>query len=156
MKLYELVIVLHPSLSTEDSNDLTAKIEWLFPKGIKHKDDIGYQTVYNVHGVAKGSKAYFISYLLEVDPSVLPEAKQKLRLMKGLIRTLFLARNAKNPFHDFAKLSEQFAEKVATVSAKDKKWSRSRKGPDAKQAAEVKEVEIVVEDNETAADPVEE
>ncbi len=48
MKSYELIIALHPSLSTEDSQDLVAKVEALFPEGVKNKDEIGYQTVYNV------------------------------------------------------------------------------------------------------------
>jgi hypothetical protein len=40
MKLYELIIALHPSLSTEDMNKLIASIEDLFPHGVKEKDDI--------------------------------------------------------------------------------------------------------------------
>ena len=41
MKLYELIIALNPALSTEDSKELTDKVEGLFPLGIKQKDDIG-------------------------------------------------------------------------------------------------------------------
>lgn len=37
MKLYELIIALHPSLSTEDTQDLVAKVKALFPAGIKIK-----------------------------------------------------------------------------------------------------------------------
>ena len=82
MKLYELIILLNSSLSTEDSNTLIDKVEALFPGAIRKKDDIGYQTVYNVEGIKKGGKGYFISYLIEVDPQSLPVIRQKMTLLK--------------------------------------------------------------------------
>lgn len=154
MKLYELVIVLHPSLSTEDCQTLINKVEALFPDGVKQKDEIGYQTVYNVKKVVKGGKAYFVSYLLHIDPTILPDVRQKLSLMKGLVRTLFLSTTAKIPFHTFADLNTAFAERVAAVAAKDKKGSKSRKSVTevvaSSETKDLEDVEVVIEDDESA------
>ena len=154
MKLYELVIVLHPSLSTEDSQDLVSKVEALFPGGVKQKDEIGYQTVYNVKGIAKGGRAYFVSYLLHIDPTILPDVRQKLSLMKGLVRTLFLSTTTKVSFHTFDDLNTAFAEKVAAVAAKDKKGSKSRKSVAEvvadSETKDIEGVEVVIEDDESA------
>gem|GEM_PF-287589 len=151
-----MVIVLHPSLSTEDAQDLIGKVEALFPGGVNQKDEIGYQTVYNVKGIVKGGKAYFVSYLLHIDPTILPDVRQKLSLMKGLVRTLFLSTTAKVPFHTFDDLNTAFAEKVAAVAAKDKKGSKSRKSVVEvvanTETKDLEDVEVVIEDNDESAE----
>ena len=126
MKLYELVISLDPSLSTEQSNELTSKIEALFGNWVKQKDEIGYQTVYNVRGIKKGGQAYFISYLLEIDPTALPEIKQKMSLFKGLLRSLFLLTSTKSPFVIFKDINEKYSEKLIELATKDKKAKKTR------------------------------
>lgn len=149
MKLYELVIAVHPWLSTEESNDLIAKVEALFPSGIKEKDEIGYQTVYNVRGLNVWAKVYFISYLLSVDSSVLPEAKQKLKLMKGLVRTLFMSVSKKDHFKTFSDINTKYTETLVELASKDKK---AKKTKDQKQqlldtAAKDVEVEVIEEES---------
>lgn len=149
MKLYELIIVLDPALSTEDSKELTNKVEGLFPGGIKQKDDIGYQTIYNVHGLKKGSQAYFISYLLEADHLQLPEIQQKMSLYKGLLRRIFLAHDAKNPFVVFQNIGDTYTDKLLQLASKDKKAKKTR---DQKQqlldTAKETEIEIVEGDED--------
>lgn len=144
MKSYELIIALHPSLSTEDSQDLVAKVEALFPEGVKNKDEIGYQTVYNVQWLKSWAKVYFISFLLHIDPSILPEVKQKMSLLKGLVRSLFLARGAKEQFVEFSEINDKYSEKLQELATKDKK---AKKTKDQKQqlldATKDVEIEIV-------------
>lgn len=143
MKLYELIIAIHPWFSTEESNDLIAKVEWLFPNGVKNKDDIWYQTIYNIQGLKTLSKVYFISYLVETDPHSLPEIKQKMSLMKGLVRTLFLAKSPKEDFHMFEDLNAGYVEKIQALASKDKK---AKKTKDQKQQLldTAKEVEVEI------------
>jgi ribosomal protein S6 len=145
MKLYELIIAINPSLSTEDSNDLIAKVEGLFPDGIKQKDDMGYQTIYNVNGLKPGAKAYFVSYLLETDPQSLPGVKQKMSLFKGLLRSLFIGASAKIPFVNFHDINSTYVEKLAVLATKDKK---AKKTKDQKQQLldTAKEVEIEIQE----------
>lgn len=152
MKLYELIIALHPSLSTEDTQDLVAKVEALFPAGIKNKDEIGYQTIYNVEWLKSWTKIFFISFLIEIDPTTFPEVKQKMSLMKGLVRSLFLARWAKEEFIEFAELNEAYSEKIQVLATKDKK---AKKTKDQKQQLldATKDVEIeIVEWSEVATE----
>ena len=151
MKLYELIIALNPALSTEDSKELTDKVEGLFPWGIKQKDDIGYQTIHNVHGLKKGSQAYFISYLVEADHLQLPELQQKMSLYKGLLRRVFLSHDPKDPFVIFQDIKDIYTEKLLQLASKDKKAKKTR---DQKQqlldTAKETEIEIVEEDEEEA------
>ena len=146
MKLYELIILLNSSLSTEDSNTLIDKVEALFPGAIRKKDDIGYQTVYNVEGIKKGGKGYFISYLIEVDPQSLPVIRQKMTLLKWVLRAIFLVRWAKEPFHAFKELNDLYTERVNEIAAKDKKGGKTHKKES--KVVNTEEVEIVIEGDE--------
>ncbi len=149
MKLYELIIALHPSLSTEDMNKLIASIEDLFPHGVKEKDDIWYQTVYDVHGLKPWSQAYFISYCIELDPTLFPTIKQTMSLMKWLLRSVFLSRWSKEVSLDFKKINEQYTEKLLELVSKDKKAKKTR---DQKQqlldTAKELQLEVVENDEE--------
>lgn len=118
----------------------------MFPDAIKEKDDIGYQTVYNVEGIKKGGKGYFISYLIEVDPQSLPVIKQKMSLLKWVLRAIFLARGKNEPFHVFQELNNLYTERVNEIAAKDKKGGKTHK-KEAKVIS-TEEVEIVVEGDE--------
>lgn len=147
MKLYELIILVNSSLSTEDSNTLIDKVEALFPGAIREKDDIGYQTVYNVEGIKKGGKGYFVSYVIEVDSQTLPEIKQKMSLLKWVLRAIFLLRGRNEPFHAFRELNDLYTERVNEIAAKDKKGGKTHK-KEAKVVS-TEEVEIVLEGEET-------
>lgn len=126
MKLYELIIAIHPSLSTEESNQLITSIESLFPGGIKEKDDIWYQTVYNIHGLKYWSQAYFIDYSIELDPALFPEIKQTMSLMKWLLRSLFLKKSHKDEPIVFKKINELYSDRLLELASKDKKAKKTR------------------------------
>lgn len=149
MKLYELIIAIHPSLSTEESNQLIGSIEALFPGGIKEKDDIWYQTVYNIHGLKYWSQAYFVDYTLELDPTLFPEIKQTMSLMKGLLRSLFLRKSHKDSPIIFKQINELYSERLLELASKDKKAKKTR---DQKQqlldTAKELQLEIEVVDKE--------
>ncbi len=82
--------------------------------------------------------------MLHIDPSILPEVKQKMSLLKGLVRSLFLARGAKEQFVEFSEINDKYSEKLQELATKDKK---AKKTKDQKQqlldATKDVEIEIV-------------
>lgn len=126
MKLYELIISLDPSLSSEDSQSLISQIEALFPGGIKEKDDIGYQTVYNVHGLKYGAKAYFVSYCIQIDPTLFGTIKQKMSLMKWILRSVFLARSSHDQWIVFKDIQEEYQDILSKLVVSEKKAKKTK------------------------------
>lgn len=75
-----------------------------------------------------------------------------MSLMKGLVRSLFLARWAKEEFIEFAEINEAYSEKIQVLATKDKK---AKKTKDQKQQLldATKDVEIeIVEWSEVATE----
>jgi len=85
MKLYELVFVFDPALASAEQKELQAKLEKGFT--ILKTDDMGLLSL--AYPLNDNGQAYFVSYLVEVDPDKLEEIKLNLKLEKGLAKFSF-------------------------------------------------------------------
>ena len=104
MKLYELVFVFDPALASAEQKELQAKLEKGFT--ILKTDDMGLLSLaYPLNG---NGQAYFVSYLVEVDPDKLEEIKLNLKLEKGLAKFSFFWVRSEEEFLSFADMEKAY------------------------------------------------
>lgn len=148
MKKYEFILVVNPTLAQEDVQTTISTVESMLWDGIIEKDDMWYQTVYNVRWLKNQNQAYFVSYLIQTDESEIIWYNKKLSLIKWLLRYVFLAKKSTDPFHHFSEISTKYIEKIEELNKKktdDKRWSKkpSKKAADVEKVEDNQEVEEV-------------
>lgn len=139
MKKYEFVVVVHPNLAQEDVNTTLSNVESMLWDAIREKDDIWYQTVYNVRGLKNYNQAYFVSYLIETEESEIVAYNKKLSLIKWLLRYVFLARKDKDPFHKFLDINSKYLEKLDELDKKKNDEKKANKKANRKTKVEKEE-----------------
>lgn len=151
MKQYELVTILDISMAPDERDQLIATIESHLPEGFLVKDDMWPQTTYHFLP-SKSSKAYYLTYHIQIKVSDLSNLKKKLSLTQGVLRyTLFtLLQNI--PFVTFQTINDIYTEKIALyqLTSDDKPKKRlSRKDKVEKIEEEVVEnTDSVLENSE--------
>ncbi|MEI7477684.1 MAG: 30S ribosomal protein S6 [bacterium] len=114
-KFYELVVLLHPQLSKDDQGAIYAKIDSLIGAGKKQTDDLGLIQLAHSIGKGKLQQVHLTSYYCELDPSVMPAIKKELSITKGVVRHMFFAMTAKDPFVLYKDVNKKFEKVVAVV-----------------------------------------
>lgn len=106
MTKYELVVVLDPKLSKTDSTALVQTIETEFAKGFEQKDDIGMLEL--DHPISWNDRAYYISYLVSIDPSQVSEMKRVMLITKWILRFAFYKMWTHEKFLTFSQVNKMF------------------------------------------------
>lgn len=142
MKQYELVTILDISMAPDQRDQLVATIESHLPEGFLTKDDMWPQTTYHFLP-SKASKAYYITYHIEINISDLTVLKKKLSLTQGVLRYVIFTLPKKTPFVTFQAINDIYTEKIAIyqLTSDDKPKKRlSRKDKVEKVEEEVTEI----------------
>ena len=84
MNRYELVILVDTRLPQESMMGVIDTIEKLFWTDIKLKDDIWMLDL--AYNIESNTRAYFVSYDLNIDPARLWEIRRTMMLTKWLLR----------------------------------------------------------------------
>lgn len=117
-KLYELVVLLHPQLSSDEKDAINKKLDTLLGAGKKQTDDMGL--VQLAHPVAKArlTQVYMISFYCELTASQLTTIKHELSITKGVIRNVFFSMTAKDAFYTYADANKKFEQTPEAVDGK--------------------------------------
>ncbi len=119
-KIYELVVLLNPQLSKDDQDAINNKIDTLLGAGKKDTDAMGLVQLAHPIGKARLTQVHMTSYYCELTPAQTATIKQELTLTKGVVRHVFFAMTANQPFLTFAGVNQKFnkaAEEKAAAAA---------------------------------------
>ncbi len=116
-KIYELVVLLHPQLSKDDQDAIYSKIDTLLGAGKKDTDSMGLVQLAHPIGKARLTQVHMTSYYCELTPQTTNTIKQELTLTKGVVRHVFFAMTANEPFHTFAGVNKKFEKPVEEKAA---------------------------------------
>lgn len=149
MKKYEFIVVIHPTLAQEDVQTTLSNVESILGDVIVEKDDMWYQTVYNIRWLKNHNQAYFVSYLIQTNESEIIWYNKKLSLIKWLLRYVFLSRKNDDLFHKFADINAKYTDKFEELNKKknedkksNKKW-KDKVEDKVEEVIEETEIEIV-------------
>lgn len=120
MRLYELVVVLDPRLSSDDVAAARTTVEGLVgTSNIKDTDDLGLQHfAHNMKDNLQLNKGYVLSYAVEVNPEDLDAFNTELGYNKQVVRYAFFALSSIEDFVHFEKNLE-----AAQELADNDEWS---------------------------------
>jgi len=118
MRRYELVVLIDPRLPQDEVQKLWEQIKGLLPaEAIKDEDWIGLLPLeYKIDGV---DRAYFGSLYLELDPQKVAEAKEQLRLLKGVLRFFFYKMEPDEKFFKFKELNAMLQEQLDQAASEE-------------------------------------
>lgn len=120
MRLYELVVILDPRLSTDEVAEARSRVEKLIgADAIKDTDDLGLQHLqHNMKDNAQLNKGFVISYAVEIDPNHLENINTELGYDKQVMRyTIFTLQSIEGFLHYEKNLS------AAQELADNEEWS---------------------------------
>ncbi len=127
LKIYELVVLLHPQLSKDEQDAIYAKIDTLLGKGKKETDEMGLVDLAHPIGKAKLNQVHMKSFYCELDSQGTNAIKKELSITKGVVRYVIFSMTASEPFLSFAEINKQF-EKKPLVEGEKKPEQMVRKG----------------------------
>ena len=117
MAKYEFVGLIDPTLSTDTIKERVEDIKKILGN-IIDEDEIGFLEL--VYPIEKNDRAYFVSYLVEMEPSEIAEKKKQISLLKWVMRFFFYKMGPKDKFLKFHEVNKQFEmteeEKVAEAN----------------------------------------
>ncbi len=116
-KLYELVVLLHPQLSKDEQEAIYNKIDTLLGAGKKQTDAMGLVQLAHPIGKSRLTQVHMTSYYCEITPQVIAAIKQELSITKGVVRHVFFAMAAHEPFLLFADVNKKFEKPVVEAPA---------------------------------------
>ena len=105
MARYEFVGLIDPTLpmdSIKEKVEQIKKILW----NIVDEDEIWFLDL--VYPINKNDRAYFVSYLVELDPSEVDKKKKEISIIKGVMRLFFYKMGPKDRFLKFHEVNKQF------------------------------------------------
>jgi len=106
MAKYEFVALIDPTLSNDTIKEIVGKIKSYFEWKIVDEDEIWMLEL--AYPINKNDRAYFVSYLLELDPKEVNQLRDEIRLIKGVMRFFFYKMWPKEKFLKFAEVNKQF------------------------------------------------
>ncbi|MDD2537705.1 MAG: 30S ribosomal protein S18 [Candidatus Absconditabacteria bacterium] len=119
MKSYELVLMLNVSASEAERKAFLTDIESKFK--VIDKDEIGVKEIcFELKG--RVSKAYLVSYQVELSSEDIVALKQALLYSAILIRYEIFLRTANQPFFHFDALQKEFEKAIEDI--KDKRYGQ--------------------------------
>jgi ribosomal protein S6 len=105
MQNYELVLLLNANTSEADRKAFLADLEAKFE--VKDKDEIGIQNLcYKLKD--KNTKAYFVSYLLNLTPAQVKEVRNSLLYNNAVVKYEIYKMGNDQEFFHFEKLQHEF------------------------------------------------
>jgi ribosomal protein S18/ribosomal protein S6 len=115
MKLYELVIVLHPQLNDDELSAMHDKVSTILgPQTIQQTDNLGMrQFNHEMRDEKHLDKGFIVSHLVHIDPNNAPEIITQLNYEDKIIRhKLFAVSNKENflIFDDIQDKAQELAE----------------------------------------------
>lgn len=119
MQKYELVLMLNANTSEADRKAFLADLEAKFP--VKDKDEIGIQSL-SFKLKDKNTKAYFVSYLLDLRPDQVKEVKTALLYNQAVVRYEIYKMDKEQTFFHFEKLQSSFDKAIEDI--KDKRFGQ--------------------------------
>ncbi len=102
---YEFVALIDPTLSNDTIKKTVDKIKSFF-KNILEEDEIGLLEL--AYPINKNDRAYFVSYLVELEPEEVNKLRDEIRLEKWIMRFFFYKMWPKDKFLKFAEVNKQF------------------------------------------------
>jgi len=120
MQKYELVLVLDHAMKAEDRKSAIDDIESKIKKSLLEKDDIGLlDLAYPLHGISDKTRAYFVSYYLELDQDGLELIQKTLLYNKAVLKNMLFHMTFVQPFFKFIELQKKL-EKIIEGWGKQK------------------------------------
>ena len=120
-KFYELVVLIHPQTSKEELTALHTKLDSLLGEGKKQVDDMGLMQLSHPIGKSRLTQAHMISYHCELKTSKIVSIKKELALTKGVVRYVFFAMGATDPFFTYAEVNKKFEKLLEEQEEKNEK-----------------------------------
>jgi ribosomal protein S6 len=105
MAKYEFVGLIDPTLPNDSIKKLVNDIKNILGN-IVDEDEIWYLDL--VYPINKNQRAYFVSYLVEMEPSEVAEKKKDISLLKWVMRFFFYKMGPKDKFLKFHEVNKQF------------------------------------------------
>ncbi len=102
---YEFVALIDPTLSNDTIKKTVDKIKSFF-KNILEEDEIGLLEL--AYPINKNDRAYFVSYLVELEPEEVNKLRDEIRLEKWIMRFFFYKMWPKDKFLKFTEVNKQF------------------------------------------------
>jgi len=119
MQNYELVLLLNANTSEAERKALLADLESKFE--VKDKDEIGIQNLcYKLKD--KNTKAYFVSYLLNLTPEQVKEVRSTLLYNQAIVKYEIYRMWTDQKFFHFNELQNQFDKVIEDIQ--DKKYGQ--------------------------------
>ncbi len=119
MQNYELVLLLNANTSEADRKAFLADLEAKFE--VKDKDEIGIQNLcYKLKD--KNTKAYFVSYLLNLTSAQVKEVKNSLLYNNAVVKYEIYKMGNDQEFFHFEKLQHEFDKVLEDIQ--DKKYGQ--------------------------------
>ena len=123
MKPYELVLVLHASLSADAKKEVLDAVESIiwWADSIKQKDDAGVvAAAYHLGGKKDITHINIVSYYIHVDPSSIKKYSQEFAFVKWLLRHFFYTMATNEKFMTFAEVQKMLETTMPVVEEKKK------------------------------------
>lgn len=119
MQNYELVLLLNANTSEADRKAFMADLEAKFT--VKEKDEIGIQNL-SFKLKDKNTKAYFVSYLLNIAPEQVKDVKAALLYNQVVVRYEIYKMATDQKFYHFEALQSEFDKAIEDI--KDKRFGQ--------------------------------
>jgi ribosomal protein S6 len=105
MAKYEFVGLIDPTLPMDSIKEKVEEIKKILGN-IVDEDEIGFLDL--AYPINKNDRAYFVSYLIDVEPNQIDELRKQMSIMKGLMRFFFYKMGPKDKFLKFAEVNKKY------------------------------------------------
>ncbi len=106
MNKYELVVLIDTRMKKEDIDACIKEVESLLSDSFKEKDDIWILDL--VHPVKWNDRAYFVSYMLEIDSKDIQSIEKQIKLNSSIVRHVFFRMDSEEEFLKYDEINKQF------------------------------------------------
>jgi len=108
-KNYELVLVLDTNFSSSEISETKNRCEKIvWTDSILNTDDIWLMTT--AYPIRAQNQAYYVSYLLQINPQTIPSIENELRIMKWLAKFFIYTCRDSDHFVSFSDMQKRFTE----------------------------------------------
>ncbi len=105
MAKYEFVWLIDPTLPMETIKQRVEEMKSILGN-IVDEDEIGFLDL--VYPINKNNRAYFVSYLVELEPSEVSKKRKEISLLKWVMRLFFYKMGPKDKFLKFHEVNKKF------------------------------------------------
>lgn len=113
MKKYDLILLLDHELKKDDREKFLSEFEAVLKKNILEKDEIWLlDLLYELNERKGKDRAYFVSYLVELDEEALELIKKTLLYSKIVLRYKIFSLNSSETFFKYKELVTQMEKEI--------------------------------------------